>query len=104
MASSGPRQLKLRIPFRSPSAGALQLVSQKLHELLRGELVQLSSQEKVLISRQITDMVMGLGPLEEFLSDTSITEIMVNGPDHVYVEREGKLSLTGASFHNEEQL
>ncbi|MGH2756196.1 MAG: CpaF family protein, partial [Actinomycetota bacterium] len=81
-----------------------QLVNQKLHELLRGELVQLSSQEKVLISRQITDMVMGLGPLEEFLSDTSITEIMVNGPDHVYVEREGKLFLTGASFHNEEQL
>ena len=81
-----------------------QLVNQKLHDLLRGELVQLSAQEKVLISRQITDMVMGLGPLEEFLQDDTVTEIMVNGPGRVYVEREGKLSLTGASFHNEEQL
>ena len=81
-----------------------QLVNQKLHDLLRGELVQLSAHEKVLVSRQITDLVMGLGPVEEFLHDESITEIMVNGPDRIYVEREGKLTLTGASFHNEEQL
>jgi pilus assembly protein CpaF len=81
-----------------------QMVNQKLHELLRGEMVQLSAQEKVLVSRQITDMVMGLGPIEEFLHDDTVTEVMVNGPGHVYVEREGKLTLTGASFQNEEQL
>src|SRR3990170_4179406 len=58
-----------------------QLVNQKLLDLLRGEMVQLSAHEKVLVSRQITDMVMGLGPLEEFLHDDTVTEVMVNGPD-----------------------
>jgi pilus assembly protein CpaF len=80
------------------------LVQDRLRELLAEEGVPLSTQEKAHISKQISDIVLGLGPLEEFTDDPTVTEIMVNGFDSIYVERGGKLQLTGAQFHNEEQL
>ena len=61
----------------------------------------LSAQEKLLIVRQIGDSVLGLGPLEPFVRDPEVTEIMVNGWDTIYVERAGKLYWTGAKFHDE---
>lgn len=80
------------------------MVQDRLRELLNDEEVSLSPQEKVQISKQISDIVLGLGPLEEFTDDPTVTEIMVNGSDKIYVERNGKLELTGAHFHNDEQL
>ena len=80
------------------------LVHQRLRELLDEEEPGLSAQEKLLIVRQIGDSVLGLGPLEPFVRDTDVTEIMVNGWDSVYVERAGKLYWTGAKFHDEGQL
>src|SRR5688500_18655201 len=80
------------------------LVQDRLRELLNDEQVSLSPQEKVQISKQISDIVLGLGPLEEFTDDPTVTEIMVNGADKIFVERAGKLELTGARFHNDEQL
>ena len=80
------------------------LVEERLRELLSDEGVALSSQERTLLGRQIGDMVLGLGPLEDFIRDNEVTEVMVNGPDAIYVERAGKIEWTGARFHDEEQL
>jgi pilus assembly protein CpaF len=80
------------------------LVHQRLRELLDEEEAQLSAQEKLLIVRQIGDSVLGLGPLEPFVRDTEVTEIMVNNWDTIYVERAGKLYWTGTKFHDEQQL
>jgi pilus assembly protein CpaF len=80
------------------------LVHQRLRELLDEEEVGLSAQEKLLIVRQIGDSVMGLGPLEPFVRDPEVTEIMVNGWDQIYVERGGRLYWTGIKFHDEGQL
>jgi pilus assembly protein CpaF len=80
------------------------MVQDRLRELLNEEGVQLSPPEKVQISKQISDIVLGLGPLEEFTDDPTVTEIMVNGSDKIYVERNGRLEFTGARFHNDEQL
>jgi pilus assembly protein CpaF len=80
------------------------LVHQRLRELLDDEESGLSAQEKLLIVRQIGDSVMGLGPLEPFVRDAEVTEIMVNGWDSIYVERAGKLYWTGVKFHDEGQL
>ncbi len=80
------------------------LVHQKLRELLDEEETPLSAQEKLLIVRQIGDSVLGLGPLEPFVRDPEVTEIMVNGWETIYVERAGKLYWSGVKFHDEGQL
>jgi pilus assembly protein CpaF len=50
------------------------------------------------LAKEIFDEAVGLGPLEDLLADDSITEIMVNGPGQIYVERAGKLTLTDCTF------
>ncbi len=80
------------------------LVHQRLRELLDQEEAPLSAQEKLLIVRQIGDSVLGLGPLEPFVRDPDVTEIMVNGWETIYVERAGKLYWSGTKFHDEGQL
>ncbi len=51
----------------------------------------LSTVERSQLIRRVVDEALGLGILEPLLEDASITEIMVNGPDHIYVERSGKV-------------
>jgi pilus assembly protein CpaF len=80
------------------------LVHQRLRELLDEEESSLAAQEKLLIVRQIGDSVLGLGPLEPFVRDPEVTEIMVNNWDTIYVERAGKLYWTGTKFHDDQQL
>ena len=56
------------------------------------------------LEKEIYDEAMRLGPLEDFLADESITEIMVNGPNQVYVERNGKLELSNQTFMDDESV
>ena len=58
----------------------------------------LTREERRELVRQLTDDILGYGPLEQLLRDDSVTEIMVNTPDRVYVERGGKLELSGVQF------
>jgi pilus assembly protein CpaF len=81
-----------------------ELVHGKLRELLDQEAVPLSAHEKASIIQQVGDSILGLGPLEPYVRDPNVTEIMVNGPDSIYVERAGKLYPTDARFVNAEQL
>ena len=53
------------------------------------------------LRKEILDEALGLGPLEELLADDAVSEIMVNGPDRVYVERRGRLELTPLRFMDE---
>ena len=80
------------------------MVRDRLRELLDGEQVPLSMQERAEIIRQIGDGILGLGPIEPFVRDPEVTEIMVNRHDTIYVERGGRLYWTGARFFNDEQL
>jgi pilus assembly protein CpaF len=56
------------------------------------------------IVRELTDDIIGHGPLERLLDDDSITEIMVNGPHEVWIERQGKLYRTDVAFSDESHL
>ncbi len=60
-----------------------------------------SGADKRQIISDIVDEALGLGPLEEFIADKSITEIMVNGARQIYIEREGKLYLTDKTFSSD---
>ena len=66
--------------------------------------VEVSPQRKERLMAQLIDSVFGLGPLNELLADSSVTEIMVNGPEKVYVERSGRLEKTAARFVDNEQI
>jgi pilus assembly protein CpaF len=58
----------------------------------------LTREERRQITREITDDILGYGPLEPLLRDDSVTEVMVNNYDRVYVERKGKIELADAAF------
>jgi pilus assembly protein CpaF len=75
-----------------------------VRELLAENRIQLNFTEQcALVEALIADML-GLGPLEPLLADETVSDIMVNGPKQVYVERRGKLELTGATFRDEPHL
>src|SRR5205807_1070589 len=74
------------------------LVHKRLRELLDDEEISLSIQEKAQITRQIGDSIVGFGPLEPFIRDPDVSEIMVNTFETIYVERAGKLYWTGSKF------
>src|SRR5918994_1120283 len=64
----------------------------------------LTRAERVRMLEQITDEIIGLGPMEPLLRDDSVSEIMVNGPRQVYIERSGKLELTNVVFQNDDHV
>ena len=68
------------------------------------EALALTRAERVRMLEQITDEIIGLGPLEPLLRDETVSEVMVNGPRQVYVERKGRLELTNVVFQNDEHV
>ncbi len=68
------------------------------------EVVPLSFAERERLSREILDEIFGLGPLEPLLKDHGVSDILVNRFDRVYIERGGKLELTGLSFKDNTHL
>ncbi len=64
----------------------------------------LTREQRVKFINELLDEILGLGPLEELMRDPSVTEIMVNSADKVYVEKAGKLILTKYKFRNNEQI
>jgi pilus assembly protein CpaF len=71
---------------------------------VNSEAVPLSFAEREQLSREILDEIFGLGPLEPLLKDPTISDILVNRYDRVYVERGGKLEITGLSFKDNQHL
>ncbi len=79
-------------------------VHEQVHAALALEKAALSADEKTQFISDITDDVLGYGPLEPLLRDPTLTEVMVNGHDEVYVEAEGKIKRTDARFIDEPHL
>jgi pilus assembly protein CpaF len=73
-------------------------------EVLAELRITLNRREQYALEKVLVDELLGLGPLEELLSDPLISDIMVNGPDQTYVERKGKLELAPVQFRDEEHL
>ena len=75
-------------------------LSSVVAEILGEQKISLNQREqRDLVTLMLNDML-GLGPLDPLLADESVTDIMVNGPKQIYVERKGKLVLTGATFRD----
>src|SRR5437899_9210854 len=65
---------------------------------------KLTNPEKQRFLYSVLNDFLGLGPIEALISDPTITEIMVNGPDQIFVEHKGKLTLSNVQFESEDQL
>src|SRR5207248_5657952 len=79
-------------------------VLRSVTEQLALDRTPLTREERRQITKEISDDILGYGPLEPFLQEDSVTEVMVNGPDAIYIERAGKIEHTGASFLDDAHL
>src|ERR1700758_1067654 len=89
---------------RTNSETAREEVLALIRSSVNSEAVPLSFAERERLAREILDEIFGLGPLEPLLKDPGISDILVNRFDRVYIERAGKLELTGLSFKDNQHL
>ena len=97
-----------RIDIGAASQLPLEEFNRQIGEIVSEILVEHKFQLNLVEQRGLIDMLvndmLGLGPLEPLLADESVTDIMVNGPTQVYVERAGKLELTDVKFRDHRHL
>ncbi len=89
---------------RTPGTAAREEVLLVIRNTVNSEAVPLSFAERERLAREILDEIFGLGPLEQLLKDPTISDILVNRYNKVYVERAGKLEITGLSFKDDQHL
>nr|WP_235776012.1 CpaF family protein [Ruegeria alba] len=73
-------------------------------EILENKGVVLNREDRMQLNKELYDEVTGLGPLETLLQDDTVNDILVNGPQQIFVERSGKLQLTDITFKDERHL
>jgi pilus assembly protein CpaF len=97
-------RLNLEKLGRTPSDTAREEVLAVIRDSVSTEAVPLSFAERERLAREILDEIFGLGPLEPLLKDPSISDILVNRYNQVYIERAGKLERTNLSFKDDSHL
>ncbi len=78
--------------------------SRRIDVLLSEQRRPLSAPEKKQLLQEVMDEVFGLGPLEEFLRDPTISDILINGPKQIYAERRGRLEAVDSAFRDDDHL
>lgn len=118
LARSGDRLFELKSEIHQKLIGVLNLervtslpkdrvrneIGRVVEKLLEEERVPMTAAEQNKIVEEVLDEVFGLGPLEPLLKEASISDILVNGPSKVYIERGGKLQLTAIRFKDNAHL
>ncbi|MCZ8018144.1 CpaF family protein [Novosphingobium sp.] len=79
-------------------------VSEIVGELLKSQSEPLNARERAALVDEVMDELLGLGPLEPLLQDETITDVLVNGPDNVFVERRGLLERVSTRFQDDRHL
>lgn len=80
------------------------IVHERLDEIINSEAAELSRTDKSKLAQEIFDDIMGLGPLEQILSDQNVTEVMVNGISQTYIEKKGKIERVNLPFRDNQHL
>jgi pilus assembly protein CpaF len=79
-------------------------VRQTLKEVMAGQDKPLSAGDRVQVTKEVIDDILGYGPIEAFLADPEVTEIMVNSHDQIFLEKRGRLTRTDVTFTDELHL
>ena len=80
------------------------LVNRQLQAVLDEETTPMSQSERARLAEDVSNDVLGYGPIQRYLDDPDVSEVMVNGPDSVYIERKGKIEHTVTTFIDETHL
>jgi pilus assembly protein CpaF len=88
----------------APADVIRQRIAELVGEVITEQGVTMSRQDRLRVVETLIHDVLGLGPLEDLLADADIAEIMVNGPNQIYVEEKGKLIRSPVTFESTEQL
>jgi pilus assembly protein CpaF len=81
-----------------------QQVTQTLQAVLQRDDTPMTAADRTRVAQEVSDEILGHGPLEPYLRDAGVSEIMVNGHDQIYVERDGRLEPVDAAFTDESHL
>ena len=79
-------------------------VAKLVNEIATEERIHLNEAEESRLAVELTDDMIGLGPIEPFLDDDDVTDVLANGPSDIYIERRGKLERTRARFRDSQHL
>jgi pilus assembly protein CpaF len=90
--------------IKLPNNRKRKTIEKLITEMMEQEKVIITQMDKAKLMEMILNDSVGYGPLEPLLHDDEITEIMVNGPDEVYIERNGNISLSNVTFKNDEHI
>ncbi len=80
------------------------MLAERLKQAYDGTHLRLAESLRAQIFRDIEDELLGYGPIQPLLDDPEISEVMINGPSHVYIERKGKIVKTNITFENNEHV
>jgi pilus assembly protein CpaF len=97
-------QIDLQTAARLPETELRRQIIDVIGEIVIESKLAINKLEQQLLAEQIVDDMIGLGPLEPLLADELITDIMVNGPNQIYIERKGKLTLTDIRFRDNDHV
>jgi pilus assembly protein CpaF len=97
-------KLDLEKLSRINSTQAREAVANMIHEMIVNQRVPLSFEQQAKVQDDLLDEVFGLGPLEPLLKDPTISDILVNDRDHVFIERKGILKRVNVSFRDDRHL
>jgi len=101
LVNSLTRELEANPP---PIHRRREFIIQKLDQVYEQTQLRLADTLRQQIYRDVLDDLLGYGPIQPLLDDPDITEVMVNGPQQVYTERKGKLTLTNVKFEDDEHV
>jgi pilus assembly protein CpaF len=87
-----------------PPARRKEVINQYLQAVYQQTKLQLPNTIREQLFHEILDEMLGYGPIQSFLDDPDVSEVMVNGPNKVYIEKKGKLTKTNVIFENNEQV
>ena len=97
-------RLNLKKLFDVPTEMAREQVLLVVRNLISSEGLPLAASERERLASEVLDEIFGLGPLELLLQDMTISDILVNRWDQVYIEREGKLESVNLTFKDDKHL
>ena len=83
-----------------PEEGFASIIPGLVEKIIEKDNIQMSVGDRNRIVSEIIDESVGMGPIQPLLNDPEVSEIMVNGPDRVYVEKNGKVELSGVTFRD----